>query len=426
MSDTRNEEGDSFERRQMIRAISGFEDFPVINSRSMRIIAMLKEKLVNIPRLALILERNQAFRDHFLKLSGVPDMGGNAVKEAIRALGLLNVKHLVFSSIIMPFYSAHDQEEWEHVYSTSILVSNMLKHFRISETSSLPLVALLHDIGVPLLRRFNSSKYEQIKKYARDNNLFLEDVEDANMYINHAVAGGICVRKWGMHDDIFFPVTNHHVQELLEGNEEQLKELYLLQYADWIDHSVRGLPCYRPNHAILKRFGFEVDDQYWLDFQKDVVGNISFGHGLDEKEGFRGGSSECIQHLVAPLGFVEKVRREGEKQRKQKEAGEKKSFSFDIAKAIKDKLQIRKKDDSPAVPEETNTIENFNPEMSIEDLEQQDTVTTVFKRPKPQQPVFDLDNDNKPLRLRSDGKVLETVTTVFKRPIVTKGNDDDA
>ncbi len=423
MSDTRHEHEDdnSFERRQMIRAISSFEGFPTMNPRSMRIIAMLKEKLVNIPRLARILERNHDFRQHFIKLSGVPDMGSGSIKEAIRALGLLNVKHLVFSFIIMPFYSANDREEWEHVYSTSILISNMLKHFRIPETSSLPLVALLHDIGVPLLRRFNPSRYEQIKKYARDNNLYLEDVEDANLYITHAVAGGICIKKWGMHDDVFFPVTHHHIQEFIEGDEEQLKELYLLQYADWIDHCVRGLTCYRPNHAILKHFGYEVDDEYWLDFQKDVVNHISFG-----KAEFRGSSSECIQHLVAPLGFVEKVRREEEKHRKHQEAGAKKSFSFDIAKAIKDKLNHRKHDDSNSMTE-TNTIENFNPEMSIEDVEQNsDTVTTVFKRPKPQEPVFELDEDNnKPLRLRSDGKVLETVTTVFKRPIISKNKDEN-
>eukprot|EP00831_Metopus_contortus_P055082 TRINITY_DN4649_c0_g1_i5.p1 TRINITY_DN4649_c0_g1~~TRINITY_DN4649_c0_g1_i5.p1 ORF type:complete len:426 (+),score=102.73 TRINITY_DN4649_c0_g1_i5:424-1701(+) len=418
MNDNKHEEDNSFERRQIIRAISNFEGFPALNPRSLRIIAMLREKLVNIPKLGRILERNQVFRKHFIMLSGVPDMGKNSTKEAIRALGLLNVKHLMFSLLTMPFYSSSDREEWQHVYSTSVLITNLMKHYRIPETSSLPLTALLHDIGIPLLRKFNPGKYEQIKKYARDTEQLLEEVEDANLYISHAAAGGICVKKWGMHDDVFVPICYHHDHVEHISEENTLKEVLLMQYADWIDQTARGIVCRRPDDAKLRRAGMEMDDQYWLDYQTDMLEFLTFGEEEVDDVSGAVNYNKLIQYLVVPVGFVEKERRERDKQRKQGGASAVgKVFSFDIAKAIKDKLQQKKMARRERSLSSFESGENSTDDLKPTENVPEETVTQVFSRPKPQKPTFSFDENNRPVRFRSDGKVLETATRVFKRPL---------
>lgn len=423
--ENRNDQGgDSFDKRQIVKAISTFDGFPIINPRSMRIISLLREPVINISKLAMIMERNPTFREHFIRLSGVPDMGPDSVKEAIRAHGLLNAKHLIFSFLVLPLYTIHDQEEWEHVYTTSILLTNMMKHYRIPESSSLPLAALLHDIGVPLLRRFTPARYDQVKKYARETGQILEDVEEVNIHITHAIASGICVRKWGLQDDIFIPVSYHHSHEELNESEEIQRETFLLQYADWIDHSARGLPCHRVDSSRLARFGITCEDQLWLTYQRDLLKLITFDHPeLDDGsyQSIKNVFNEHVSSLVAPVGYVERRRREFERQRKEAEGEEKKNgkLDFNIGKIIKERLQRRrddKKDDNKVPFDELN----LKPADRTHPL---DTATQVFSRPKAQKPDIDLDA-GRPLRLRGDGKVLETATRVFKRPTFEKGGLD--
>jgi|GEM_PF-2667878 len=410
----------TFEKRQIIRAISTFDGFPILNPRTMRVINLLQEPTINISKLARILERNTVFRNHFVRVSGVPDQGEDSVKEAIRALGLLNVKHLVSSFLILPLYTIHDRDEWEHVYSTSILVANLMKHFRIAETSSLPLIALLHDIGVPLLRRFNAQRYDQIKTYARDTNQILEDVEEANLHITHAVASGVCIRKWGMPDDIFIIASYHHTHDDIEET-QYTKELLLLQYADWLDHSVRQLPCRRPNVERMAHYGLAADDNYWLAYQSEVLAGLAF-KPLDQTAAESGEYNEVmglfndyIQKLVPPIGFVERRRRDHERQSRvldEEDARKigKSGGDFNIGKFIKEKLQHKKEN----MTESRVALANLKLNAK--------TATQVFSRPRSSEPAFDFDQP-KPLRLRGDGKVLETVTRTFKRPVSEDDKD---
>ena len=182
-------EGESgfFEKRQIIRSLSAFENFPVLSGRAARIIAMLREKPVNLSKLALIMERSKTFRDHFVRLSGVPEIGEETVKEAMRALGWVNTCHLISSFLVMPLYTYNDREEWEHVYSTSILLCNLQKHYRLPDFGlSLPAV-LLHDIGVSLLRRFTPHRYDQIKRLARESRQYLEEAEESSLKVSHEI-----------------------------------------------------------------------------------------------------------------------------------------------------------------------------------------------------------------------------------------------
>ncbi len=425
-----NESSDiSFEKRQIIRSLSNFEDFPALNPRTARIISMLREKFINIPKLAMIMERNKTFRDHFVKLSGVPEMGEDTVKEAMRALGLLNTKHLICSFLIMPLYTFNDREEWEHVYTTSILICNMLKHYRLPETSALPLTALLHDIGIPLLRRFTPHRYDQIKRYARESRQLLEEVEEANLNISHAVAGGICARKWSLTDDIFVPISYHHSHEELDEPEEMLRDIYLLQYADWLDHQARNLPCLRPDNKQLIKFGFQDSDEaYWLDYQKLLLDSVSFSSfesgGDPDSFSLRNTFNEAVGHLVVPLGFVEKVRREKAQhqfEEEQRQLSESRGSTLDLGRIIKEKL-LRKKESSATstntgiAPGEINIIPPANTYTA-------ETQTQVFSRPRSDKPSFNFE-ENKPLRLRSNGKVLETATRVFKRPTLNGDKKD--
>ena len=419
----------SFEKRQIIRSLSSFEDFPALNPRTARIIAMLREKFVNLPKLAMVMERNKTFRDHFVKLSGVPEMGEDTVKEAMRAMGLLNTKHLICSFLIMPLYTHNDQEEWEHVYTTSILICNMLKHYRMPESSSLPLTALLHDIGIPLLRRFTPHRYDQIKRYARDSKQLLEEVEEANLNISHAVAGGICVRKWALSDDIFIPVSYHHSHEPLDEPDDILRETYLLQYADWLDHHARNLSCQRPDNRDLMRFGYqESDETYWLDYQRLLVSSISFANfnTASDVDAFslRSSFNDSVGQLVAPLGYVEKLRREAAQQQfeeEQRQLAAEKNSVMDLGRIIKEKL-LRKKEQAAAgiKPSATQTDIAIVPPTNTYTAE---TQTQVFSRPKSDKPSFSFE-ENKPLRLRSNGKVLETATRVFKRPTINNEGKD--
>ncbi|MDD3117779.1 MAG: HDOD domain-containing protein [Victivallales bacterium] len=411
-----------FEKRQIIRYLSAFEKFPFLSARSARVIAILREPSFNMAKLAVIVERSKTFRDHLVKLSGVPEMGHETILEAMRALGEVNTKHLIYSFLIMPLYNRIDQKEWRHVYSTSVLLCNLQRHYHFPTLGLSPLTALLHDIGIPLLRRFMPHRYDDVMDQAHRTQQCLEQAEEAVFNISHAVAGGICVRKWMLPDDVFYAISYHHSYSLPQETIPFQVDIVLLQYVDWLDLRTRNWACRRPDTTILRRHGFQdSDDSYWLEHQRTLLEMPEFmdpDTAADPAENRRNPISEAIAQLVVPLGIVEKQRRKAAlKQAQDKTVAMPKDDTptviVDLGQVIKEK--IRRREEAPAAAPVGATGIPPLPPLAPHYPDPTDPRTMVFSRPKTEKLAWETEAD-KPLRLRSNGKVLESATRIFKRP----------
>jgi len=204
--------------------------------------------------------------------SGVYGISENisSMEEAINLLGALNIKHILYAITVMPFFSSAEDEEWNHSYTSSILMTNMMNKLNVPSTSKLQLMMLLHDTGRLVLKRLNPKKYRQAVDISVQNNIPVCKAEESVFHINHAIAGGILMKKWGMPDDIIIPVAHHH-SDFAPGK-EFIYDTTLMQLCDWIDHTARNTPALSPSDQMLRYASLDnLNVDFWTRYQQATI-----------------------------------------------------------------------------------------------------------------------------------------------------------
>lgn len=282
-----NSASSEFEKRLMIKTISGMDNLPMPSPRMIKILALLKGTL-DTERIARAIDRTAELKDRIMSEvnSGVYGIDGtiSSVEEAINTLGALNIKHILYSITVMPFFTSAEDEEWSHSYTSSILMTNMMNKLNVPCTSKLQLMMLLHDMGRLVLKRLNPKKYKQAVDISLQNNIPVHKAEEAIFHVNHAIAGGILMKKWGMSDDIAIPVAHHH-SDFAPGR-EYIYDTTLMQICDWIDHSARKTPSAPPSEQMLRYSSLEnLNFDFWTRYQQAtirIINNATENMAADE------------------------------------------------------------------------------------------------------------------------------------------------
>ena len=75
-----------------------------------------------------------------------------------------------------------------------------------------------------------------------------------------------------MTDDIVTPIEYHHRKDIPE---KYVLETALLKFANWVDCTVRSIPCNEPEREIMAASGIEeIDKEYWIRNQRELVCSI--------------------------------------------------------------------------------------------------------------------------------------------------------
>ena len=292
------------EKRMLFKKISEMENLPTPSDNVMKAMLLLRNKDVHVDQLVAAIEKDQSLVAQILKMvnSSYYNLrtSVNTVERAVSMLGLGNVRQIVYSALIMEFFSADEQVEWNHAYSSAMLMTSIVKDNDLQGSSSLPLAMILHDIGKVVLRRFCPQKYKLVHMQAAKGGIPLFECEMDAIGVTHAEAGAILLEKWGTSEEIATPVLQHHMVDVPEA---YVLETALVQYVNWVDCSVRSIPCRRPTTAIMDAAQIEdIDDSYWLDYQRNLIERLE---GLGSSMENQGGAS---LELEVP-GSMEKTKK---------------------------------------------------------------------------------------------------------------------
>jgi len=277
-----------FEKRLMIKKLGAVENLPMPSIRMMKIVSLLKG-LTDVSRLARAIERNPALVVRIMdsvKTDGYAVKSKiNSIEDAVQLLGILNIKQIIYSTTFMPLFHPHEGEEWKHAYSSSVLMVNIMQKRKVPASSRLPLMMLLHDIGKLVLKRFNMRKYRTVIEMAAQG-MPLFEAEESVFHINHAVASGVLLKKWGIADEVIVPIIHHHSSSV--SKIMHYFDTAMIQFVDWIDQSARGWPCVPPcvppSHELLKATGLDrLDSEYWIEYQKTAIEVIENKKSESEK-----------------------------------------------------------------------------------------------------------------------------------------------
>ncbi|OGV38696.1 MAG: hypothetical protein A2020_03995 [Lentisphaerae bacterium GWF2_45_14] len=381
-----------FERRLMIKNISTMDGLPMPSPRMMKILTLLKGEL-DAERLARAIERTPDLSERIIKEvnSGVYGISRyvSGMEEAINILGALNIKHILYAVTVMSFFGSAEKEEWEHSYASSILMTNMMNKFNVSSASKLQLMMLLHDMGKLVLKKLNPKKYKQAIDISAQSNIPIFKAEESVFHINHAIAGGILMKKWGMTDEVIIPIAHHH-SDFVPGR-EFIYDTTLIQFCDWLDECARNKPSAPPSDQMLRYAGLDnLNIDFWTRYQQATI-RIIESLALENMEYHDSGEWLNYSKIFIPVELPEKHQL---------------------------KLQMQKKADDEKIH---TSIRRPIKSISSAGNHISDTSTHKFRRPtmKSNSPVIELASNQTVSRLTSPSRKEEsesTSTRVFGRP----------
>jgi HD-like signal output (HDOD) protein len=267
------------QRKEVIKKITSMEDFPRLPAPHKKLLSLLLIENINLQTLIDYIEINRALVANILKLINTGNYSTvikvNSIKEALEILGPLTFKQTVYSGLIFDFYPWEDAEEWNHVYSASMLMTKLVEENESITGTSLILCALVHDIGKILLKMYNYTDYQTALALSEEKGISAYKAELSVFKVNHAETGGVLLKKWFMPDDLLRPVFFHHLNTLPKDHSF---ETAMLQFVNWIDSRARGIICEPPNEKLIKAVNFDSDDiDYFTGYQKNLI------ESLDEK-----------------------------------------------------------------------------------------------------------------------------------------------
>lgn len=264
-----------FEKKMIFIKIRDMKDLPTPNEHICKIIRLLQSNEVKIHEVVNIIEHDESLVVQILKLinSGFFSMRETIsnVEQAVNLLGLLQIKKLVYSASIMDIFSKEVKDEFHHAYSSSALMSTIMKQFDIPVASNLPLTMLIHDIGKIVLNRFAPKKCQLARSFAEQKMIPYNWGERHVLGIDHAEVVELLLHKWEMTDDIIKPIKNHHTKGIPD---DYVLETALVQFVDYIDNNARGKVTMDLNKHIMSKANIEFskdDIREWIAYQKRFI-----------------------------------------------------------------------------------------------------------------------------------------------------------
>ncbi len=268
---------DSFEKKMLIKKIEKIDDLPVPSKHVTKIIKLLKDPDQDVTKIVHEIEQDQTLVSQILKLinSSYYALKNNidSVSAAVNLLGFMNIKEIVYSASVMDIFGEDQKQDFEHAYTSSVLIKQLIEENDLPVSKSLSLAMLMHDIGKVILYKLSPKKVAQVATIAHEKELPIFEVENLIFKINHTEVADIVLQKWDMPPEIIAAIIYHHSTE--EFPEEYMLEIALVQLVNWIDLKARNCQCPYVPEKLLKATGFEaIDKGYWVRYQRDLINNL--------------------------------------------------------------------------------------------------------------------------------------------------------
>ena len=265
-----------FEKKVLLDKVGGMTNLPTPSTTIMEIMLKLRNEDIEIRQLVSTIRRDQSLVAQILKMinSGYYGLRKqiDSVERAVNLLGIIKIKQIVYAASIMDMFTNEEKQDWNHAYTSSLLMGFMLEDQKIPAASNLPLVMLMHDIGKLVLRRFAPTKYKLARAQAAAEMRPVFIFEESLIHVTHAEIGAWLLQRWQMTDEIIKPVLYHHLQ----GVPPDLQiETILVQFVDWVDNMARGRVAAPPSQELSEHTGFQIDDNdYWINTQRSFIESV--------------------------------------------------------------------------------------------------------------------------------------------------------
>ncbi|MGA8272004.1 MAG: HDOD domain-containing protein [Candidatus Sulfotelmatobacter sp.] len=174
---------------------------------------------VNLLRVAEIMGQDEALAAQCLRManSALFSRGPalDSLRAAVRTLGISRIRDIAISCGLLRLAPASIKALdpvifWQHSLACGIISRKLARAVGFGDPEKAYLAGLLHDIGyIVNLMVFPEETKKAIEK-AKHDDLFMGEVEYANLGFTHCQSGEVLARRWNLADGLVEVILCHH------------------------------------------------------------------------------------------------------------------------------------------------------------------------------------------------------------------------
>jgi putative nucleotidyltransferase with HDIG domain len=227
------------DRHALAAALTRLERLPALAESSERLKAILvHDRPPNGEAIAAI-ESDIGLSVAVLRTANEARTGRTApiasVPQAVEALGRSGLEVLVAQLPVVDFFSHSAPERFRaHALAVQRAAERLAELVGYPQRDELAVAALLHDVGKLVLATAYPDHVDAFRADAGPPDVRVR-TERADLGVDHAMVGGVLMRRWGLPDRLAASVERHHAPDA-EG------EAAIVRLADMLAHYAHGRP----------------------------------------------------------------------------------------------------------------------------------------------------------------------------------------
>lgn len=189
---------------------------PMRDGVALELLRLLDDPDVSAPRVAQVLGRDPVLTARCLHLANSPyfGLGGRvgSLPQAVVLLGFSVIRTLAVSTAAGLLVQTGRQVPdgfWDHSATVAAGASLIARHCGVPVGDAFS-AGLLHDLGAALLFRHDTERYDVVVAAAGDDEARRTVLERAVFGMDHAEAGALALREWGLPARLVDAVADHH------------------------------------------------------------------------------------------------------------------------------------------------------------------------------------------------------------------------
>jgi len=227
--------------RRLTMAFEALEAFPALAESRDRLLAVISKDHVATADVVTAVESDVALIIAVLRLANRASEGRKRVDTAVAAVELLSPQTVqAVATRVRTFDFFERASVWDaaperfrlHALATQHAADRLAAEVGYDNRDRLTVTSLLHDIGKLVLLHAYPGYPSQVHRGARTPEERIHQ-ERRELGVDHALVGGVLIRRWGLPVTVAAPIERHHNPEV-EG------EAAFIRLADMLAHYEQG------------------------------------------------------------------------------------------------------------------------------------------------------------------------------------------
>ena len=227
--------------RRLTRAFEALEAFPALAESRNRLLSVIEKDNVATADIVTAVESDVALSIAVLRLANQAPSGRGRVDTIVAAIELLDGQRVrTLAGRVGTFDFFERSTVWDaaperfrlHALATQHAADRLAAEIGYEHRNRLTVASLLHDVGKLVLLYAYPGYPAQVHRGARTPEERIHQ-ERRELGVDHALVGGVLIRRWGLPASLATPVERHHNPDV-EG------EAAFIRLADMLAHYEQG------------------------------------------------------------------------------------------------------------------------------------------------------------------------------------------